>query len=457
MSNPSAAPRWCCRGQSAFGRATQYILLFFSLRFYDAFCYILSHPLPLILLAAFMRRARPVAILFGSLVCVTKAGSVREVLRRLADFSQAEELGPKIPWGPFMVVIDWPQRHKRERELLQSVVSPGDVNQIRDAAAKICRNQIKRARTARRINFVQELCEPAVVDVIQSYFGIPNGGKNPDQMARILGHIAGFIMVEPPIGSKPRTEALDSMATITKLIEDGIAAAAAAKPADHLLGRLVSRLGNPALLDRDWIRRYITGLAVFGGGTIVRATTQAINQLLRYPVHLGAARNIARSLEADTVEFKRLQAAGLSTAAVLPRIEAARANLQQIIYEALRFQPMLPILSRYIPRETVIAKDTSYARSVPAGATVLAPPIAAMFDPEEFPHPWHFRRDRCLKKYVHFGFGPRLCFGEYIADTLMIEIFRAVLLCDGLKRAAGASGRIKYEGPAARSLVLTFN
>jgi cytochrome P450 len=117
---------------------------------------------------------------------------------------------------------------------------------------------------------------------------------------------------------------------------------------------------------------------------------------------------------------------------------------------------MLPLLSRYVPRETLIAKDTSYARTAPAGATALAPPIAAMFDPEEFPHPWRFDRTRCLKKYVHFGHGPRECFGKYVADVLMIEIFRALLLCKDLKRAGGAAGRIAYEGPAVSSLTLTL-
>ena len=42
------------------------------------------------------------------------------------------------------------------------------------------------------------------------------------------------------------------------------------------------------------------------------------------------------------------------------------------------------------PRDTMIAKGSSHARLVPAGATVFAPPIAAMFDPEEFPRPWTF-------------------------------------------------------------------
>ena len=132
--------------------------------------------------------------------------------------------------------------------------------------------------------------------------------------------------------------------------------------------------------------------------------THAIDQLIRHPADLRAAQTLAKDLERDTIECKRLR-----TSDKQQRIDTARESLLQIIYEALRFRPMLPILSRYVPRETIIAKDTRHARLVPAGATALAPPIAAMFDPEEFPNPWRFSRTRCLKKYVHLGDGPRLC------------------------------------------------
>jgi cytochrome P450 len=416
--------------------------------------------LPLILVSALIRRVRPVAIV-GNFVCVAKARDVREVLDRLADFTLAEDFGQKIPWGPFVVVIDWPEQHLRERELLQSVVSaPADVDQIRDKAATICRDQILLVRRFGRIDVVKDLCEPVVIDIIENYFGIPSDGMNADQMAHILGRVAGFIMVEPPVGSPRRIESLDSIAKLTRLVVDRIKnerSKPTTKAFPDLLLRLAAKVGKAGSLpDENWIRRYITGLAVFGGGTIIRATTQAIDQLIRHPADLLAARALAIELERNTVEYERLKESREPWQSVQQKIEAARGSLLQIIYESLRFRPMLPILSRYVPRETTIAKDSAHARLVPAGATALAPPVAAMFDPEEFPNPWHFSRTRCLEKYVHFGHGPRFCFGKYVADVLMVEIFRALLLCDDLKRAAGSSGRIAYDGPAASSLVITF-
>jgi cytochrome P450 len=472
MLNPSSARHgssyWA---PSTLGSVFQWILLRGRLLKYNIFCYILSHPLPLKLVFAFVRRVRPVAIV-GNHVLVAKARDVHEVLDRLDDFTVADVLGPQMPWGPFMIGIDWPEQHRRERQLLQSVVSEvADVDKIRDEAATRCRGLIAQARKPHsgrgKIDVVAELCEPVVVDTIQSYFGIPVIGT-PHEMARILGQVAGFIMVNPPVDSERRIKSLESIARLTKHIVDRIEDRAGRTPAlptlplaPDLLTRLVAKLcskGAPVWLDKNWIRRYVTGLAVFGGGTITRAATHVIDQLIRYPADLQRARELAARLEQDTTEFERLKSSGTSWdgEAVEQRIEAARFSLRQIIYEALRFRPMLPVLLRYTPRETMIAKGARHARLVPAGATVFAAPIAAMFDPDEFPNPWRFNGDRCLKNYLHFGHGPRLCFGKYVADVLIIEIIRALLLCDELKRAAGSSGRVAYDGPVPRSLVLTL-
>ena len=140
----------------------------------------------------------------------------------------------------------------------------------------------------------------------------------------------------------------------------------------------------------------------------------------------------------------------------MTELDDLRRQLQQIIYEALRFRPMLPLLVRTIPRDTIVAKDTARARLAPAGGTMLVGLLGAMFDPEEFEHPWHFCGSRPLDGYVHFGFGPRTCFGKYLADTVMLEVMCAVLRLPDLQRAGGARARVRYDGPAAAQLRVTF-
>jgi cytochrome P450 len=113
-------------------------------------------------------------------------------------------------------------------------------------------------------------------------------------------------------------------------------------------------------------------------------------------------------------------------------------------------------LIRDTPRETVIAYGTKDARIVRAGTRVLAPPLAAMFDPEVFLDPERFDVSRPFERYLHFGFGPRHCFGQYIAETALLEIFRSLLVFPNLSRAAGTKGNLAFDGPVAAGLVVTF-
>ena len=137
-------------------------------------------------------------------------------------------------------------------------------------------------------------------------------------------------------------------------------------------------------------------------------------------------------------------------------MEETRHRMRQIVYEALRFRPMLPLLVRYSPRDSIIAKDTKRARTAPAGGRVIAAPLAAMFDPDAIEMPWRFCSSRPLEDLLHFGHGDRTCFGKYVADAAMLEIVRSLLRLPDLRRVSGPEGRVRYDGPVTSSLVLTF-
>jgi cytochrome P450 len=429
---------------------------------YKFFCYILNNPMPLVWGFVFVRRLRPVAILFG-LVLVAKAKDVRDVLDRMEDFTVADALNRQMPWGPFLIGIDWPEQHNKERQFLETVVGNHDAakNSIRSMAKSRCDALLK--TTERPFNVVADLCNPVVVDVLHNYFGLPLiGGERQTedvvkQTADVLGRVASSVMKSPPLGSEIQIKTLQSIVHMTDAIVDRIETQVRNANSGRLppnskqdiLTRLVAELHSSTqrgeryeFLDKDWIRRYITGLAVFGGGTITRAATHAIDRLLdkgrvkreQFKIACESARNIEEGIN----------------------IDANRITLKKIIYEALRFRPMLPLLVRYTPRETVIGKGSPHARLVPSGRMVLAAPIAAMFDPEEFQSPMKFKIDRCLDHYMHFGplSSPRHCFGRYVADEVIFEIVRSLLLREGIMRAS----TIRYvdDGPAPKSLFVNF-
>ena len=229
-------------------------------------------------------------------------------------------------------------------------------------------------------------------------------------MAYVMRDLAGIIMVRPPVDSKPWSRARDNIAKVTdvvlKEISNAASSAAGSPPipnSDNLLTRLAQRLGTPGApnwFDEDWIRRYLTGLIATGGATIVRGAAGAIDQILAHPDALREAQAVAIQLEQAMIQLDQamvqLDQAGDEQERVVAlqrvdalrkRVDALRSTLRHFVYEALRFRPMLPLLLRDTPHETVIAYGTKKARIVRAGTRVWAPPMSAMFDREAVPEP----------------------------------------------------------------------
>jgi cytochrome P450 len=427
---------------------------------YRLLCHVLSHMRVLKCVFAILRRIRPI-MLVGNVLIVTKARDVREVLERFDDFVLGDSIEPGMPWGPFLMTVDWRDQHARERQMLQSVVEPAtDLEHIRLIARTICRSRVAIAMATGRIDIVADLAEPVMVGIIADYFGIAPLDGDEDRMARAMRHLAGIIMVNPPIGSKAWFDSREDISALTQQVLDQIATARVGAEANFsgarqtLLARLVRRHGQssgPAWFDEDWIRRYLTGLVATGGATIVRGATHAIDQMLARPEALQHAITLAESLD----RTEKADGGGSPARPGGANAEQVREALRQCIYEALRFRPMLPLLVRDCPRRTVIAKGTPHARLVPAGTRVLAPPLAAMFDPDVFPDAERFQQ-RSIDSYFHFGFGPRHCFGKYIADIVMLEIVRALVCLPRLERATGPAGEVNYDGLAPCSCMATF-
>jgi cytochrome P450 len=411
---------------------------------YHVMCWLVSDPYVLRMIFAFLRCVRPVAILFRKLVVVTKYRDVCDILHRVTDFSISEFMAPNMPWGPFLLSLDWVEQHKRERQRLQRAVCHNeDVEFIKKIVNKRCNTVIEAKQAEGEIDFVADLCAPIMIEIISEYFGIPVI-DDAQEMTRVLNDVASFILVEPPAYSARAKRAYDSMARLTKAVHTQIEKTVQDGPndsPDDLLSRLVKALyekrgDEEEWFDKDWIRQYITGIAVAGSATVARASTHAIDRLLAHPSGLEEARKLVQVPEGHRADEDH--------------------QLSQIIYEALRFRPMIPLVARYCPRETIIAKGTDYARVAPAGAAVIVAAVGANFDPDMFANPSHFDTNRPLDDYILFSLDSRTCFGKYVADAVMVEIIRSVLRLPKLRRAFACRGRVHYDGPAVTSLRLKF-
>jgi cytochrome P450 len=445
--------------------------------------YLATHPWIYRAFFAALRKVRPILIL-GRLVIVTRHEDVKAVLTRDADFILAEHAEERMLSGSFLLNIDWPGQHEYEENiLLQALIGPSGnrsepARRIKDISARCCQRAIDDARrNNNEIDVTEDLAERVALAVLHEYYGmcVPKDAKV--KIAGWLRDLASAILLLPPDGSSERYKVEQSAIDLceymkfciearTRKIEGG-KAGAGLKPldSDDVLTRLLKLTVLPEMDPgnkqnaQDWVRRYISGVMIFGTATIVRTATDTIDELLKVERRrvLADAASTVQSLK-QALEYRQAMGANSGLINVADaNLENLQMCLKRYVHEALRFRPMLPVLARYCPRATEIAAGRLHGRRVPAGATIVAPPISGMFDGRIFHRPGQFRIDRPLGDYLLFGAGLHECIGQFIADVELLEITRAVLELPGLRRAPGRRGQICYDGPAARHLHLMFD
>jgi Dyp-type peroxidase family len=110
-------------------------------------------------------------------------------------------------------------------------------------------------------------------------------------------------------------------------------------------------------------------------------------------------------------------------------------ELDAIIREALRFQPVAPIVFRQCTQDSLMGGKT-----IPAGSNIAVLLKTAMFDSRKFPDPDRFSTDSATRApggYLVFGSGLHECRGADIGTVVLREIVRALLSLKDLHAAAG--------------------
>ena len=188
--------------------------------------------------------------------------------------------------------------------------------------------------------------------------------------------------------------------------------------------------GTPGMDDLA-IRNNLIGLVIGLVPTLSKAAVHALSQLLDRPEALAMAQAAARAND-DT-------------------------KLAEIVFEALRFDPVNPMIYRRALRDTEIARGTRRALRIPAGTMVLAANLSAMFDPMAMEAPEDFRPGRPWGDYMLWGYGMHACFGGWINRTVVPAMLKPVLAKQGLRRAEGAEGRMDGRTPFPAHMTVLFD
>ncbi len=381
-------------------------------------------------------RFKPILVV-GKLVFVTGHAEVREVLARDEDFTVAETNGATMDRvnGPFILGMDRSPQYLRERAILEQCIEGGDAEQIRAFVAATAAELVDAVQARGRLDVVQDLARPAAIRLVATYFGIP-GPDEPTMMRwmRTIFHET-FLNVggDPTVRRAGEASAAEFHAYADDLITRRRSQIDLGEGTpDDFLTRLVRLQRDPETgLSDEGVRRNVGGVVVGAVETTSKATAHAIDQLLR---HTAALRRARAAVAAGDVE-----------------------EVGRYAFEALRFNPINPVLSRHAARDTVLAAGTRRKRCIPAGDTVYAAVLPAMFDPSVFDHPGEFRADRPTATYLHFGYGLHTCFGRYVNMIQIPELIAALLPLENLRRAPGPDGEIVYDGPFPDRLLLDFD
>jgi len=179
------------------------------------------------------------------------------------------------------------------------------------------------------------------------------------------------------------------------------------------------------------IRTGLMGMMVGGPPQPPMVVPQALEQLLRRPAALAGAQRAAR--DNDDV------------------------RLAAYVFEAMRFDPLAPVMPRVAIADGVIAAGSKRERKVPKGAKLMVGLSSAMMDSRRLDDPYGFHPDRLPHEYIHFGHGLHQCFGMHINLKVLPLMLKPLLKRDNLRRARGGAGRLRKQGPFAAELNVRYD
>jgi cytochrome P450 len=391
----------------------------------------LTSPRVLRLVFALLRGVAPVLVL-GKRALVTRHADVISLLERDQEFTIAEVNAARTARdnGPFVLGMDRGLEHDREKALLNQVMQRADGELVRTIVREEGERCLARTRGFGQIELVQGLSRAVPLRLIERYFGVssPAEGGMDDWLSALFHDLFLNQADEPQVMADAVTSFQRLRPHLAALIEKRRNQASMRE--DDVLGRMLALQSDPAhrsWLNDDAVCRNISGLIIGALETTSKAVVLVIDELLRRPAALEEA--VRAALRGD--------------------VQAVRGSA----YEALRFNPFVPVLVRHCRNETPLGRA---GRVIPPGTLVYAATFSAMFDSAAVEEPREFRANRAIE-YLHFGYGLHRCQGRLVNDVQVPELVALVLKLPNLRRAPGSRGQVAYAGPFPERFVLEFD
>jgi cytochrome P450 len=411
-----------------------------------------------------LRENRPIFIT-PKFTMVMLFADVQEILSREKIFSvrlYAPKMDPTV--GPFMLARDGTEINWREKSIMQAMLQWEDLPAVRKLSGEIAKESLDRSAATGKIEVVSQLGRYVPIRTCGDYFGFPgpdlesmyrwsvatqtNMFKNlpndpkiqeasvqaGQEMRAYLEELLKEKRAKLAQEAHPQSSSLSTGDLLKELFDRLLygtstpqtpapSAKPEVKPTDDVFTRLVkTHFADDIFFDDSRIISNMAGLLVGSGETTSQAIVQSIQQILSRPEIFQEA------------------------------LKAAQANddatFDRYVWEALRFNPINPLVFRFCEQDYTLAAGTSRETHIPAHTLVFACTASAMFDANEVPDPEVFRIDRPEYHYIHFGYGHHFCLGKYVGLVQIPAVVKEVLLRPGVRLIPGDEGKIDFQGTA---------
>jgi cytochrome P450 len=293
---------------------------------------------------------------------------------------------------------------------MRLVVRREDLPQVKDIVSRHAAEIVRELFQGRGpVDIVRTLTRKVPVRLADEYFGF-SAPHDEQMMAWARSGFREFfinLLDNPEVRAPAVAAGAEMRERLNALLAERLASDDEGK--DDVMGRLLrlQRAGDVAGLDTDGVCRTLMGLVI----GMVETTSQAAVQAL-------------------LVLFSRPDA--LARAAAAAKIDDDNA-LSDLVFEALRFRPINPMVARLVKEDYCLAAGEPHQTLIRKGTTVFALTWSAMFDPRVLDEPEEFRPGRPDYHYLHFATGLHACYGRYISRIQIPQILKPLLKLKGLR------------------------
>ncbi|NUM60082.1 MAG: cytochrome P450 [Bdellovibrionaceae bacterium] len=431
----------------------------------------------------------------GDTFVITKMDDVLEILEQPKKFSVRNYRDKMLDSvGTFMLSYDEENINLQEKPWMRSMLPASDLPKVRNLVRKISSETIKDQRYIGtsldnkefgRLEVVNQYARRVPIIFTQEYFGI-KGNDIKDLYFWSRATQDDFFHNLP---NDPEVRSLSSMAgkqmdeylksyIVTRkqqlqkeLSAKGLSIDKSSAEYNQFVSEqdILSRL----ILDKNFtndvntnerIRTNVMGTLVGGIETTQAAVVQAFDEIYKRKAWFDYAVRVAEHHEAALESGDD---------------EAAKKDIQiieSLIWEALRFKPVNPIVVRYTEEDYTLK-----GVKIPKGSILLVSTQSAMFDEDYFKdaevfnpqrtesaelaklknlrnyfeekqdhfnkseyHQGSSKWDKFKTSYFHLGYGHHRCLGDYIGEIHVPEMVTQLLKLPKIKPVEGQAGKLDF-------------